>query len=394
MRIAIVKPDYGIVGGFEFVMERIRFELTQRGHAVEWRSVDVPMLPRRAFGVDIPDRVWDTEPEYFKYVALVESFSLMRLDMFDLVISTQPPSFAIEHPHHLALFSHHQRQYYDLSDVWVKGGFVSDPVVHETAQRLVRQIDDRILRGPKCILAASEVVEERLRRFNGLDETLGVYHAGVGVRSCEDPTPGQARHVLTVGRHEFPKRTELFVHAMKLLRDISGVSVGGGGRLGYVRSVERRLSRLGEDECVDDQSLWLCRHPAEMSNDGVPDDSNIRFVGHVDDGELARLYADAFCVVAPAFEEDYGLTAIEALQHGKPLIVCRDGGGLVTFVEDGVNGMVVDPTGPAIATAIRRLHDDPVLARHLGEGARATAATYTWKRAMAEIDQGIERVFC
>jgi glycosyltransferase involved in cell wall biosynthesis len=120
--------------------------------------------------------------------------------------------------------------------------------------------------------------------------------------------------------------------------------------------------------------------------------SNVRFVGHVSDDELSRLYGEALCVVAPAYLEDYGLTAIEAMHHGKPIIVCTDGGGLVDFVEDGVNGFVVEPTGAAIARAVRTLHDDKALAQRLGDGARETAARFTWSRAMEEFDQGLERV--
>jgi len=78
---------------------------------------------------------------------------------------------------------------------------------------------------------------------------------------------------------------------------------------------------------------------------------------------LRRAMASAVCVVAPAYDEDYGLTAIEAMAAGTPVIVCRDGGGLVELVDHGVTGLVVEPTGAAIATAIRSLTDDPDLAQ-------------------------------
>jgi glycosyltransferase involved in cell wall biosynthesis len=136
--------------------------------------------------------------------------------------------------------------------------------------------------------------------------------------------------------------------------------------------------------------VWLERHGPPAGGDACR--SNIEFREHVSDEELARLYAGALCVVAPAYLEDYGLTAIEAMSFGKPLIVCDDGGGLTTFVEHGKNGLVVAPTGRAIAEAVRRLRDDPVLAADLGANARDTAAAFTWERAMREIDAGIEQV--
>ncbi|HVF75639.1 MAG TPA: glycosyltransferase family 4 protein [Acidimicrobiales bacterium] len=392
MRIGIVKPDFGIVGGFELVLQRISRELAAMGHSVEWLTVDVRHVRERAFGIDIPDYVWHSQAESFRYLALVDAFSVMRLDAVDLVLSTQPPSYAVHHPRHLALFSHHQRMYYDLSNVWIEAGFAPDVALHHEAKQLIRSLDYELLRRPGHILAASEVVKERLDRFNGLRETVGVYHAGVGVGACEVPVTGQGKHAICVSRQEFPKRTELFVHAMKLLPDLKGVAVGGGTRLQYVQSLDAKLSAMGSDIAhVDSLPMWLCRHDDRATGD-PPVGSNVEYLGHVDDSELSRLYAEAFCVVAPAYDEDYGLTAIEAMQHGKPLVVCRDGGGLTLFVEDGVNGLVVEPTGPAIAAAVQRLREEPGLAEALGEGARATAATYTWHRAMREINEGIERV--
>jgi glycosyltransferase involved in cell wall biosynthesis len=97
-------------------------------------------------------------------------------------------------------------------------------------------------------------------------------------------------------------------------------------------------------------------------------------------------------VVAPAYLEDYGLTAIEAMAFGKPLVVCDDGGGLATFVDDGVNGFIVPPVGASIAEAVQRFVQDPSLARSMGAAARERAMQYTWARATREIEDGIARV--
>src|SRR6202007_3037242 len=98
--------------------------------------------------------------------------------------------------------------------------------------------------------------------------------------------------------------------------------------------------------------LWLTRAvPPTGAAAAAPATGAIRFVGQVDDAELARLYAGAICVVAPAYLEDYGLTVIEAMSAGGPVVVCRDGGGVCLPVVDGVNGFVVEPTGRAIADA-------------------------------------------
>jgi glycosyltransferase involved in cell wall biosynthesis len=102
--------------------------------------------------------------------------------------------------------------------------------------------------------------------------------------------------------------------------------------------------------------------------------------------------ASAVCVVAPAYDEDYGLTAIEAMAAGTPVIVCRDGGGLVELVDDGVTGLVVEPTGAAIAAAIRTLVDDPELARRLGEQGREAARAHTLDAEVDSVLAGLEAV--
>ena len=103
---------------------------------------------------------------------------------------------------------------------------------------------------------------------------------------------------------------------------------------------------------------------------GAPRPSPVEIAGRVDDARLAQLYREAPCVVAPAYEEDYGLTAVEAMRYGTPVIVCRDGGGLAGIVRDGFDGLVVDPDGPSIAAAVHRICSDDDLRETLSRGAR------------------------
>ncbi|NNE96459.1 MAG: glycosyltransferase, partial [Acidimicrobiales bacterium] len=108
----------------------------------------------------------------------------------------------------------------------------------------------------------------------------------------------------------------------------------------------------------------------------------VRFHGHVPERDRNRLYNESVCVVAPALNEDYGLTVLEAWQQERPVIVCSDGGGLTELVTDGVNGLVVEPTPFAIAQAVDRLCNDPVLGDSLVEGGRESLAVITWPGAL------------
>jgi glycosyltransferase involved in cell wall biosynthesis len=394
MRVAIVKPSWGITGGFEVLMSRVERELTERGHEVGWHHVQVQGVPDDPFGMQVPERLRTRAWEAFRYFGMVEAFRAVDTSEFDLILSTQPPSFAAEHPHHLALFSHHLRLYYDLSDTYIEAGF-ADARDHQLAQAAVRRVDERYMHNPGYFLATSEVVRDRLHRYNGLDGRVGVFHAvsPVAEQQLAEPVPDTYEHPMCVSRHEWPKRTELFVHAMKYLPATQGTCVGSGGRLAFVRALDARLSGDHADlDDVEPHELWLNTGEAPPFH-AQTTHSNVRFLTDVrEDRDLADLYGAALCVVAPAYLEDYGLTAIEAMAFGKPLVVCDDGGGLTTFVEDGVNGFIVPPVGAAIAEAVQRFVDDPSLARSMGAAARERAMQYTWARATREIEDGIARV--
>jgi len=62
---------------------------------------------------------------------------------------------------------------------------------------------------------------------------------------------------------------------------------------------------------------------------------------------------------------------------------------LVDFVEDGVSGMVVEPTAVAIAEAVDKLHSDPDMAAEMGRAALKRSREYTWERGWAEIRDAI-----
>lgn len=394
MRIGIAKPDLGYVGGYERVIERIAFELQRLGDEVMWlrlNAVDVARLP---YDVPLPRRVAPELWEFQRYVALMQSFAELETSAFDLMISTQPPSFAVEHERHISVFSHHHRIYYDLADVHVKAGF-ADAELHGVISEAVHRLDQPRFDGVSAFLAASEEVKGRLERFNGLRDNVLVYHAGVAFREdlpSENAVPRSGDYAICVTRHEFPKRGELFVHALKYLAPFRGVLVGGGARLAWLRALDTQLSASDiELDAFTDKDLWLNRGETETFELSLMG-SNVEFVEDASGDQLHELYAGALCAVAPAYLEDYGLTAVEAMTYGLPLIVCEDGGGLTWFVEDEGTGFVVEPTGAAIAGAIKRLRADPALAAEMGRAARERARAFTWERAMEEIRRGLERV--
>lgn len=57
-------------------------------------------------------------------------------------------------------------------------------------------------------------------------------------------------------------------------------------------------------------------------------------------------------------EEDFGLTPIEAMSFGKPVVALRRGGALETVIEGQTGEFFDDPIPEALADAVRRLNEN------------------------------------
>ena len=123
-------------------------------------------------------------------------------------------------------------------------------------------------------------------------------------------------------------------------------------------------------------------NPAAVPEASIRDwvDSGVlQWLGHVDD--MPALFASVDVVVLPSYREGLPKGLIEAAACALPLVT-TDVPGCREVVRDGVDGLLVPARdGGALAQAIARLHDDPVLAARLGQAAR--------EKALAEFDERI-----
>ncbi|MBV9816734.1 MAG: glycosyltransferase [Solirubrobacterales bacterium] len=163
-------------------------------------------------------------------------------------------------------------------------------------------------------IANSELTRQRIGDFYGRDSV--VVHPPVQLdRFTADPDPGD--YFLTVGQVTSHKRTETALAAAEQ----AGVT----------------LKIVGEGPHLD---ALRARYP------------RAQFVGRVDDRELSRIYAGARALVVPAIEE-FGITMVEALAAGRPVLAAAAGGAL-EIVSHGETGVLVDPgDAAAMAEAMR-----------------------------------------
>ena len=104
--------------------------------------------------------------------------------------------------------------------------------------------------------------------------------------------------------------------------------------------------------------------------------------GFVDEPTLAALYAGATCLLHPALYEGFGLTPLESLAAGTP-VVAYDVGAVREVVGDA--GLLVDAAAPlSLADALVALLGNKALARSLSANAPARVAMFSWDRAAEE----------
>jgi glycosyltransferase involved in cell wall biosynthesis len=94
---------------------------------------------------------------------------------------------------------------------------------------------------------------------------------------------------------------------------------------------------------------------------------------------LAQLYSQAAALVHPSLHEGFGLTPLEAMTTGTPVIAARSPG--VTEV-CGEAVLYADPRDPQdLAAKLTLVATDPALRADLGERGRRRAAEFSWARS-------------
>jgi glycosyltransferase involved in cell wall biosynthesis len=89
---------------------------------------------------------------------------------------------------------------------------------------------------------------------------------------------------------------------------------------------------------------------------GTP--SNVEYRGRVSEEELVELYGRCKAFICTAVDEDFGMTPVEAMASGKPVVATREGGYLESVVE-GETGVFVDANVTDIVRAVREVGGNP-----------------------------------
>ncbi|HOP46403.1 MAG TPA: glycosyltransferase [Desulfobacteraceae bacterium] len=177
------------------------------------------------------------------------------------------------------------------------------------------------------IIVNSENVKKRVKKFIGLDSKV-VYPP------CETDNfrwYGQDGYYLSTARLENFKRVDLIVKSFIRMPDRKLVVTSGGTEL-------KRLKRLAN---------------------GAP---NITFTGWTGEDELRKLMGSAIATIYIPVDEDFGMSPVESMAAGKPVIGVSEG-GLLESVIPGETGVLLrpDPVEEDIIDAVQHMDSETAL---------------------------------
>lgn len=253
---------------------------------------------------------------------------------------------------------------HDLAPLWWPSHYLRLPyarVGHAWQYALAKRADAIIAVSDATkadVVARLRIPPERIRVIpEAVDASFHPpsHEAGAGLARERFGMPG--RYVLYVGQFDPRKNMDglfsAFARATGRDADLRLVIVGTLGKLAALMRDALARSRV--------------------------DPARVVITGAVDDDTLAALYAGAECLLHAAWLEGFGLTALEALAAGTPVVAYR-AGAVAEVVGDA--GLLVDDREPeALGEALVTILEDDALRTELRARAKPRAAQFSWDRA-------------
>ena len=204
------------------------------------------------------------------------------------------------------------------------------------------------------IATNSENTRARIKKYLGRDSVVIYPPIDTGRFSWT----GQGSYYLSTARLSPLKRVDKIVEAFLDMPEKHLVVVSGGEE-------EERLRRLAANA------------------------PNIQFRGWVGDAELAELIGRSIATIYLAKDEDFGMSPVESMAAGKPVIGVAEG-GLLESIRDGITGTLLDPdfTRRDIVSAVMAMTPEKALSMRFAceERAREFSESHFLRRMTSLIE--------
>jgi glycosyltransferase involved in cell wall biosynthesis len=230
---------------------------------------------------------------------------------------------------------------YDQRAGYVAGMSAANKLAFAVAAPLFQRDYERTIGNMHVVVANSENTRRRIRRYLGRDSLVVYPPVDTEAFGWGEPQG----YYLSTARLSPLKRVDRIVDAFLALPDKRLVIASGG-----------------------EQNAELRRRAA-----GAP---NISFTGWTSDAQLRELVAGAIATVYVPVDEDFGMSAVESMAAGKPVIGVAEGGLLETVVPGETGILLPSDFRPAdLAARVRTLDARAAHAMRAACEARATQFT-------------------
>lgn len=178
-------------------------------------------------------------------------------------------------------------------------------------------------------------------------------------------------------KYRLPERFVLFVGSLNPRKNLRRL----------IRAFDLAKKRIPHQLVVAGGQGW--RFSQEDALAGIAHREDVRFIGHVPDGEMPALYCAAELFAFPSLYEGFGIPVLEAQSCGTPVLTSA----CSALPEVGGDAAVyVDPMDVgAISAGMVRILEDPGTARRLARQGPANAGRFSWQRSAQRLERIIER---
>lgn len=204
---------------------------------------------------------------------------------------------------------------------------------------------------------------------------LELLHPGIDMSSIQPsyPEPGtRDPYILLPGRIMWTKNVELALAAFAKYK---------------ASRPESDPLRLVVAGMVDQKSKSYLKELREQAQELT----HVEFVISPDDETMHDLYRQATAVLSTSYNEDWGLTIIEGMAFGKPVLAVDQGGPRESVLHNET-GLLLAADVDSFADGIARLAENPDLARRFGKAGRTRALRYDSRRFVSRIDEYVEEL--
>jgi glycosyltransferase involved in cell wall biosynthesis len=228
---------------------------------------------------------------------------------------------------------------------------------------------DRAVRHVHHIIAVSESTKRDMVRMLGTaDDKVSVIYEAADPLFHPVDRASALHHVQAL--FEIPNDFILFVSTIEPRKNVTGL-LRAYRRLRDDYKLTPGLVLVGSQGWLSEEVFGLL-HELQL-------ESCCYFLGHVSTYDLLQLYNAAQCLVHPAFYEGFGLTPLEAMACGTP-VIASNVSSLPEVVGDA--GLLVDPNhDDEITVAMWRVLSDLALRSEMRSKGLQRAEAFSWQRA-------------